>query len=546
MQRTTQRGDIGAVRSLVYLGAVTGLVLCFRLGAKDFWEASEGRTAQAAREILDTGHWLIPTINGRPYTAKPPAYHWLVALTFGLTGHQGELTARVPAVLAGLATVLMTAVLATRAAGPRAGLLAGLLLLAMPKFLWQSRLSELEALLGLWTVLCYWSYWRAIQHPHGAWRYVLLFHLFFGLGGLTKGPAIVILVGMPLTAYALVERGWQREQWRRLKLTPVLALMPLGLALAVSWYAYVWWATPAASGSAMGPLAAQSGKHVRDPFFYLYTLPLLIGPVLALVPLLTAQWRAEEDLQHRRFRNYLACWVVVPLVFFSAFPSKQSHHLVPVLPALAVALAVAVQRFPERAVRWLGTFAYVVAAAAPVAWLAWWLAEAPPVGLSDQAYNGGLMVVTVCVGALLAWCTRRYGARAGFGLALNVWLIGGMLALGYLVPRQDVRESPKPLCAALSQVLPEQATLGILDDDPESNPEWVFYLRRPIVPLQNPEQVKQFLHQGPDHYMLISPILSERCVPAGCPLLDTFEDCTAPGESLHLFAGRARDLPPTR
>jgi len=53
---------------------------------------------------------------------------------------------------------------------------------------------------------------------------------------------------------------------------PLLVLMPLGVALA-----------------------AQSGRHVRDPFYYLYTPPLVLGPVVLLTPVLMAAWLDETD-----------------------------------------------------------------------------------------------------------------------------------------------------------------------------------------------------------------------------------------------------------
>ncbi|MCI0636077.1 MAG: glycosyltransferase family 39 protein, partial [Actinobacteria bacterium] len=129
-------------------------MLLYGLGEKDFWERAEARSALAAREMLSTDEFLIPTLNGEAFVDnRPPGFYWLVALSFRATGVQNELTARLPAALLGLGCVLAVYRFGRDLAGSRCGFLAGLILLGTVKFTLQARSAEQDAALTFWTFL---------------------------------------------------------------------------------------------------------------------------------------------------------------------------------------------------------------------------------------------------------------------------------------------------------------------------------------------------------------------------------------------------------
>ena len=52
------------------------------LGAGPFSEPDEARYAEISREMLATGDWVTPRLNGIPYFVKPPLLFWLTASSF--------------------------------------------------------------------------------------------------------------------------------------------------------------------------------------------------------------------------------------------------------------------------------------------------------------------------------------------------------------------------------------------------------------------------------------------------------------------------------
>src|SRR5437867_13058966 len=90
--------------ALVAVLAFAALVVGLPAGRAPLWDPNEARYMLLARDILDSGRWLIPDLRGEPYLNKPQLFFWSVAVA-SLPG--GEVTARtaaLPAVLSSIAS----------------------------------------------------------------------------------------------------------------------------------------------------------------------------------------------------------------------------------------------------------------------------------------------------------------------------------------------------------------------------------------------------------------------------------------------------------
>lgn len=102
---------------------LTLLVFCGNLGGTRLWDDDEPRNARCAVEMLERGDVIVPTFNGELRTHKPVLLYWLMMAgyrCFGVT----EWTARLPSALCSIGTVLCVWACGRRLLGPRAGLLA--------------------------------------------------------------------------------------------------------------------------------------------------------------------------------------------------------------------------------------------------------------------------------------------------------------------------------------------------------------------------------------------------------------------------------------
>src|SRR2546421_10625124 len=58
----------------------------YQLGERPLFSPAEARYALIAREMLDSGDWVQPRLNGVRYYEKPPLLYWSVAASYRLFG----------------------------------------------------------------------------------------------------------------------------------------------------------------------------------------------------------------------------------------------------------------------------------------------------------------------------------------------------------------------------------------------------------------------------------------------------------------------------
>ena len=87
-------------RSWIAIAVVIALVWFANLDVRKLQHPDEGRYAEIAREMVASGDWVTPRLNGLRYFEKPPLQYWLTAASFEAFDVD-EWTARLPGALAG-------------------------------------------------------------------------------------------------------------------------------------------------------------------------------------------------------------------------------------------------------------------------------------------------------------------------------------------------------------------------------------------------------------------------------------------------------------
>ena len=107
---------------------------CFGAGSWSLplMDRDEPRFAEASREMLETGNWVVPHLNGEYRFDKPPLIYWLQAGSISLLG-TSEMAVRLPSILCATLTTGLLALWGRRLAGDGAGMMAGVLWVACPQ-----------------------------------------------------------------------------------------------------------------------------------------------------------------------------------------------------------------------------------------------------------------------------------------------------------------------------------------------------------------------------------------------------------------------------
>src|SRR3984893_2224409 len=96
-------------------------------------DPDEGRYAEIPREMVATGDWITPRLDGLKYFEKPPLQYWGTAAAYSVFG-LSDWTARLGPVGLGFLYLPMTFAWTARLFGTRAGLAAMAILAVSPYF----------------------------------------------------------------------------------------------------------------------------------------------------------------------------------------------------------------------------------------------------------------------------------------------------------------------------------------------------------------------------------------------------------------------------
>jgi 4-amino-4-deoxy-L-arabinose transferase-like glycosyltransferase len=198
----SRSGTIQPTSKLWLLAFPVLLFFLLGTGSLPLLDRDEPRFAEATREMLQSGDWIVPRLNGQDRFDKPPLIYWLQAAAFLAFG-ESEAAARLPAAACAAGTVLASAFWARRIAGERAGWYAGLILASAPLMQIHSRLSVADMPMVLFFVLTCRSGWECTTGSGSSssrrlWH--AAFPVFLAFGFLAKGPVAwlpgVIAVGL--------------------------------------------------------------------------------------------------------------------------------------------------------------------------------------------------------------------------------------------------------------------------------------------------------------------------------------------------------------
>ncbi len=366
--------------------AVVYLVLFYKIGNLAFVGADEPRYARIAEEMNDRRDYVTPTLQGRPWLEKPPLFFWLEAASFRFFG-VSEWSARLPVAFCALLAGLATAFLAGTVSGSRSGWHAFLILMTSPLFFVYGRAGSTDMpLLAALTVAIVTGY----EASRGfSLEWALGAGAALGLAVLAKGPVALVLFGGIFVAYALLTQAYPWT-WKQ----TLLGLLAF-LAVGVPWYGLVWlkngpnFVATFWLNHHLARFLTSIHHHVQ-PFWY-YVPVLLIGFFPWVFFIFSSAARLIRNrasaLRLHRDEVFLWIWFAAPFLFFSTSNSKLPGYILPVLPPLAVLVAmewerllvddVTARRWLKRELRALSAMGLLVCAVLVVGFArvydSWWL-----------------------------------------------------------------------------------------------------------------------------------------------------------------------------
>lgn len=381
MTTTQQKRFFG----LFAVALAAAFLLFFELGRMDVWTDNEGQRAAPPYEMLQSNDYIIPTLNGEPYLAKPPLLYWLIAATYRVTGIVDAFTARIPTALFALALIVGVYIALRRNTGEGPARWSAVALMSSVYFLERSRNAEIDVPMAACLFGAIWLYRSACLSPTfgpAALRTVASGALVF-MALMFKGPAALPFLWAAWAAHRLTAAPLSGPVAKRLIAASVV-LLPIALVLAKVKFPFaliaalaMWsivlviaapgralrdfgrlavilaigvglsapWAVAVVQRMGWDYIAALLDNQVVErthtasiinsgsPFFYLLLVPILLAPWGLLLPLHLSRTRwAKGDGTYR----FSLCFGWLSVLVFSLIAGKESEYILPAFAFLLI------------------------------------------------------------------------------------------------------------------------------------------------------------------------------------------------------------------
>ncbi len=316
----------------------------------------EGRYAEIAREMVATGDWVTPRLDGLKYFEKPALQYWATAAAFTVFGEH-EWTARLWTTLTALAGILMVFVTARRLWGAEAGLVSAAVLGSSLLFVALGHMNTLDMSVSFFMAVGLCGFLLAQRDGAEARetrRWMLVAWAALAGAVLSKGLIGIVLPGAVVVLYTLIERDWRL--WRRMHLVGGVLVF---LLIAAPWFIAVSRANPEFAHfffihEHFERFTTKAHHRYAPWWYFIPVLALGILPwLLVMGDALARAWKAGGAAERFKPRRFALIWVVFIFLFFSKSDSKLASYILPIFPALALLIGERLARIAPRRAFWL-------------------------------------------------------------------------------------------------------------------------------------------------------------------------------------------------
>ena len=332
--------SISSNRTLTWLAvAIVFVTLCFRLGHLPLLEPDEERNAEVAREMKQSGSWLVPTYDGLDYLDKPIFYFKAVSLSLAAMGDNAT-AARLPSAAFGLALALLIFVFCRAIYSTRCALLATIIVATTPLYFALARIVIFDMALTFFVCgAIFAGYLAETSEEKNRRKWYWLGAASAGFATLVKGPVGFVVPMLVLLVFNWVEG--RRTAWKRL-LSPLNLLVFFGVTLP--WFVGLclshrdFFHYGFVEESLRRFTSAKSFHRTEPVYFYLLIVAGTFFPWSLVLPEASVAMWKERWAKHSADRLCLV-WSVVVVLFFSVSQSKMPAYILSVTVACGILLA---------------------------------------------------------------------------------------------------------------------------------------------------------------------------------------------------------------
>lgn len=315
----------------------------------------ETRYAEVPREMMVSGDWITPRLNGLRYFEKPVLGYWVTGISMQLFG-DNVFAMRLPSALsAGLSALAIFLLVLRSTRRHSIALCAAMIYLAMLGTFLIGTFNVLDSLFGFLLTAAFVSFYLSHEETDSNKRlfYLLLLGIFCGAAFLVKGFLAYVLLGIVIVPFVILQGRWQdlvTHGWIVL-LTSIVIVAPWAIMVQLRepeyWHYFFW-------EEHIRRFSSDDAQHSEPVWFYLAYLPVMILPWIGMLPfalknLISGNEKCEITVcKIDSWLQYCILWFLMPFIFFSISRGKLPTYILPCLAPLAVILTIGMEKYMSK------------------------------------------------------------------------------------------------------------------------------------------------------------------------------------------------------
>lgn len=341
------------LRGLSFLIIILGIFFSFEMGNRPFASPDEGRYVEIPREMVVTGDYVTPRLDGMKYFEKPPLFYWLQAASIKAVGIN-ETSMRFWIVLFAIFGCISVFYVGAKCYSRNVGVMSAGILASTLLYYCHSRIIILDLVLSIFLCGSLWAFFLAFVKKNQSKipkKYLIIaMYVLSALACLTKGLIGAVLPGFVVFLWMLFTNNW-----KKLKEILYLPGILVFLAIFLPWHV----------------LAAQRNHDFLYYYFVVehflrYTtkfhnryqpawffIPIILAGLIPWtgLSLMSLKNLVKKSVAKNSENIFLACWIFGIFGFFSFSHSKLIPYILPIVPPIALATAVFIEECNEKEFR---------------------------------------------------------------------------------------------------------------------------------------------------------------------------------------------------
>jgi len=455
------------------------------------FQGEEGRRVIIAKNMIETGEWVVPYVEGKVYLNKPPLFNWLLAFVFQLTGVISETSARMVSVIAASLCAISLSLFWKNVARINTiwFILPGLIFLTFTDVMDKAIRAEIDMTFTFFVTisLIVWFHFFAIKKKeYTAWLIALS---LISLSTLTKGmqaPAFFYCGIIPYLFY--------KKQIRKIySLAHFTGIFAFALIFAT-------WFVPFISKIDLSDILHAWFREIiarkeplREGGFLRHLIEFPVQYVVAYlpwIPLLILWFRKPLEKEPAIIKDltiYCLFFLLVSVPLYWLLPGARLRYIMPLAGNLAILLTIPINTvmkgtigdatLSKRYFQAFGASVMLVALSSP-----FWSRK---FALFEQTISVPLLIVLLLTSLFLVWRDREMKKKIGL-LVLITLLLKILWASLYFPYHADHLSHYRNAAKQINMLVPTDAKLY---DYKVDNGHLAYYLQRPVQLLESPDNL---------------------------------------------------------